>query len=162
MRLYLLRHAPALSRDEWDGPDSLRPLSEEGATIAHDVAARIARMELGLEAIVTSPHERALRTAVAVSEAIGTGVELAQDERLKPHAFTRDSLLELLSPFSAQQSVMLVGHDPSMTSTMSELLSGGRYSLKKGGLVRIDLDLRDPDGALMKWLVPPRLLTSDR
>jgi phosphohistidine phosphatase len=158
LELYLLRHATAYSRDEWGGPDSERPLSEPGLKTAACVAEAIAAMDLGLGVILTSPFERALRTATIVRDHMADAPPLVEEPRLEPAAFSLDSLAAMLAPYGDALAVMVVGHEPTMTEVLGGLLGGGRYVLKKGGLVRVDLDPTDPSGAVLKWFAPPRLL----
>jgi phosphohistidine phosphatase len=158
LRLYMLRHAVAYSRDNWDRPDSERPLSEEGLGTAADVARMIATLDLELGVILSSPFERALRTAVIVRDQLPDPPALVEQPSLEPSAFTVDTLRMMLAPYLDTSSVMLVGHEPSMTGVLASLLGGGCYALKKGGLVRVDLDPLEPSTAILKWFAPPRLL----
>lgn len=158
MNLYLLRHGPALPREVWDGPDELRPLTSEGEDLVFDVASRIRRLGLPLEVVLTSPYERALRTAKVLCERLGDDTLLVPDARLEPARFDADSLVAMVQPYADAVAVMMVGHDPSMSAVISELVGGGRYSLRKGGLARVVLDLSSPEESELSWLVPPRLL----
>ena len=158
MRLYFLRHATACSRDEWTGPDSERPLSAEGLSTAADIAGAINALDLGLGVILSSPFERALRTAVIVREQLRDAPPLVEERTLEPSSFSLAALPTMLAPYTETAAVMLVGHEPTMTEVLEELLGGGRYTLKKGGLVRVDLDPTDLSGAVLKWFAPPRLL----
>ena len=53
LSLFVVRHAKAGSRRDWDGDDSLRPLSKDGRRQADAVAARLARR--GCERAVVEP-----------------------------------------------------------------------------------------------------------
>lgn len=158
MHLYFLRHAPALARSEWSGTDDLRPLSDHGEETARTVARRIAELDLALDVILTSPFERALRTAVIVHEALGGVPPLVQERLLEPARFNPKALASLLAPHAKAGNVMLVGHDPSMTSVLSPLVGGGRFQMKKGGLALVEFDPHAPTESVLKWFVPPRLL----
>ena len=158
MRLYFLRHATAYSRDEWDGPDSERPLSDEGLGTAADIAETIDVLDLGLGVILSSPFERALRTAIIVREQLRDAPPLVEERALEPSSFCLEALTAMLAPYRETAAVMLVGHEPTMTEVLEALLGGGRYALKKGGLVRVDLDPIDLSGAVLRWFAPPRLL----
>ncbi|MCX8007155.1 MAG: histidine phosphatase family protein [Coriobacteriia bacterium] len=158
MRLYLLRHAPAVSRTEWAGPDAARPLSPDGEAVARSVAERIDSLGLGLSAVITSPYERALQTARIVCDAMKDPVPLVEDVRLEPHQFTPEALADILAEYPEDASIMVVGHEPSMTEVIASVLQGGRFVLKKAGLARIDLDGRSTQTGVLKWFVPPRLL----
>lgn len=158
MRLYLLRHGTALLRADWSASDDLRPLSPAGKAVVEQVADRIAALDLGLDAILTSPHERALRTASIVHERLGTGPSLASDPNLEPRRFTAATLAETLERHASAGAVMIVGHEPSMTQVLGSIIGGGEFVLKKSGLVRVDIDSLRPVRGTLKWFVPPRLL----
>ena len=60
--LILIRHA----KSSWDAPgmsDSERPLNERGKKDAPEMAKRLRKRGLKIDAFVSSPAERALRTA---------------------------------------------------------------------------------------------------
>jgi phosphohistidine phosphatase len=158
LRLYILRHAVAYSREDWDRPDSERPLSDQGLSTAADVAHMIDALDLGLGVILSSPFERALRTAHIVREHLPDPPPLVEQSGLEPSSFSVDTLRTMLAPYREVSAVMLVGHEPSITEVLESLLGGGRYALKKGGLVRVDLDPLEPSTAILKWFAPPRLL----
>ncbi|MRS12244.1 MAG: hypothetical protein EG823_04130 [Actinobacteria bacterium] len=157
MKLYFLRHGPALSREEWTGDDDLRPLSEHGVSVIREVARHMARLRLGIEVALTSPCERALRTALLVCEEIPS-IRCVEDARLGPGTFGPGVLAAILEPYSEQESLLLVGHDPSMTTAIAGLMGGGRLDLKKGGLLRIDLDPASPSTGVLRWYATPSLL----
>lgn len=158
MKLYLLRHAAAHARDDWAGPDSERPLSKEGLDTAADVAQTIVELDLGLGVILSSPFERAFRTASIVREHLTDAPPLVTEPGLEPSSFSLDALTTMLAPYRETSAVMLVGHEPSITTVLEALLGGGHYELKKGGLARVDLDPLELSGAVLKWFAPPRLL----
>lgn len=158
MKLYLLRHAPALSREEWRLSDDLRPLSPDGEDLARRIAERIAALQLGMDAILTSPYARALRTAVLVRERLGDAIPLIEDGRLAPDRCTPDALADMLAEHSDASALLLVGHEPSMTALVASMVGGGRFSLKKCGLVRVDVDPASPRSGVLKWFATPRLL----
>lgn len=158
VRLYFFRHGPALSRSEWDESDDQRPLSEQGESVVRSVSKRIKALELGLGVILASPYERALRTAAILHDVLGDEVPLLEEHGLEPAAFDLDSLADMLEPHRTLDSVVLVGHEPSMSRTASDLIGGGTLVLKKAGLIRIDLNPGTPLTGELRWLVPPSLL----
>jgi phosphohistidine phosphatase len=158
MRLYFLRHGPAESRHEWEGPDADRPLTERGVKVTRRVAERIDKLELDLDVVLTSPYVRALETARIVGDVLGTESLLAEEHGLEPGRFSSDELRRIVGEHSTAVNLMLVGHEPSMADVASDLVGGARLRLKKSGLVRIDVE--DPvslRGELV-WLAPPKLL----
>ena len=71
MDLYLLRHAAAGEAPR----DADRELTERGHQQARAVAAGIAWLDPGLDAILTSPLPRAAQTAQPVAKALGLRLE---------------------------------------------------------------------------------------
>ncbi len=157
MKLYFLRHGLAQDRQDWKGDDSERPLTDEGEERMKRSAASIAAMGVEPDAILTSPFTRAHQTASIVAEALRVRDRLQADDRLGP-GFGKVSLAAILADHPGCESLMLVGHEPGFSETISALIGGGRIACKKGGLACVKLD--DPPslkGELL-WLLPPRLL----
>jgi 8-oxo-dGTP diphosphatase len=73
--VYLVRHAKAGSRSEWEGPDALRPLSKPGRRQARRLARHL--REAGIERIVSSPSLRCVQTVEPLAAALGLQIELA-------------------------------------------------------------------------------------
>ena len=122
--LWLLRHAEAI-----DGmPDSERPLSERGVHQAESAGRALARLDVRLDACLTSPKLRALQTAQLACELLG--VTPTVEPTLSGEPFDVHSLIEGL------EDVMLVGHDPSFTLLVHDL-TGAQARLRKGGLAGI-------------------------
>jgi phosphohistidine phosphatase len=158
VKLYFFRHGPAMSRADWDGPDDKRPLTDEGAAITRDVSQRLAGMGLPIDAILTSPYTRALQTAQILDKALGVTGLLKHEPGLKPARFTRDSLDAMLKKHAGAAGVVLIGHEPSMTAVISDLIGGGDLVLKKAGLARVDIDPEAGSGGALRWLFPPKML----
>jgi phosphohistidine phosphatase SixA len=73
MIVYLVRHARAGHRAEWDGDDRLRPLDERGRPQAEGLVAQLAAREF--KRILSSPSVRCVETVVPLAEARGLTVE---------------------------------------------------------------------------------------
>jgi 8-oxo-dGTP diphosphatase len=67
MPLLLVRHAWAGDRDEWEGPDSERPLDERGRAQARDLVALLQAYRI--VEIHTSPARRCLETVEPLAAA---------------------------------------------------------------------------------------------
>ena len=159
VELYLLRHAHAGNPDDWTGDDSERPLSPKGRRQAERLGRFLAERGFAPDVILTSPKVRAVQTAELVAGPIGVPFET--DHRLGGPL--EIDLLSAVVEDANGNRVMLVGHDPDFSDLCSSL-SGAHYlPLKKGALARIDspMPLREAGGVL-RWLVPPDLLSSDR
>jgi phosphohistidine phosphatase len=155
-QLYFLRHGLA-DRSEWSGDDFLRPLTARGKQQMMRTAQAIASLDLGLDLILSSPLTRAYQTAEIVAEVLGLGDRLVSEARLAP-GFSAVALSAILAEHAVPAALMLVGHEPDFSETISALIGGGRIVCKKGGLARVDLpEGGGLDGELV-WLAPPALL----
>jgi len=151
--LYLLRHADAGDPGAWHGDDDLRPLSPKGRRQAAFLAEHLKRIGLRVDVVVTSPRARAVETATPVAEAMG--VRLVEDARLA-QPLSIDAVEGLLDDHPGVERIVLVGHDPDFSEVASKL-TGAAIELRKGAIVRIDLQDAAPSaghGAL-RWLIPP-------
>lgn len=157
MKLYFLRHEMAADRHEWKGSDAERPLTEGGMERMKRSAATIAELDLELDAILSSPLARARQSALIVAEALGAQGNLLFDGRLGA-GFDRDALAEILRDHAGFDSLMLVGHEPGLSATISALIGGGRIVCKKGALVCVKLSEAAALQGELLWLIPPRIL----
>jgi 8-oxo-dGTP diphosphatase len=72
--LVLIRHAQAVKRRDWEGDDTERPLTEEGAATAERLVGVLAA--LGVNRIISSDAERCVATVAPYAEAIGKKIHL--------------------------------------------------------------------------------------
>src|SRR5262245_47354619 len=154
LKLYFLRHGQAGTRQDWQGDDSRRPLTGEGKKRMKREAATIVEMDLRIDAIITSPLDRALQTAEIVANAVGPQTSLEEDARLGL-GFGPKQLAAIVAKHREAEGLMLVGHEPDFSETIGALTGGGRVNMKKGALACVEVD----DGAGLKgtlaWLIPP-------
>jgi 8-oxo-dGTP diphosphatase len=121
MTVYLVRHAKAGVRSKWQGPDSLRPLSDRG----HRQATKLARVLVDdagkhpLGPVVSSPYVRCVQTVEPLAKRIGEPVEvtdvLAEGGRLGP-------AMRLLEKHSDRWAVLCLHGDllPAILLTLQE------------------------------------------
>ena len=103
MTLYIVRHAKAGKRSEWDGPDTLRPLSDKGWEQAQAIAKKL--IELKPIALISSPAVRCMQTLEPLSEAMK--IKIVADERLFEDGDVA-KMIELLE--DAQDSTVISSH----------------------------------------------------
>ena len=103
MTLYIVRHAKAGKRSEWDGPDTLRPLSDKGWEQSQAIAEKL--VELKPSALISSPAVRCMQTLEPLSKA--TKIEIFADKRLFEHGDVA-KMIELLE--AAQDSTVISSH----------------------------------------------------
>jgi phosphohistidine phosphatase len=157
MRLYFFRHGPAESRAAWAGEDSERPLTPEGAAVTREASRAMRSLGLGVTAIVPSPYARARETALIAANELGLQDALSTDSRLEP-GFDEGDLREVLAGRAEHERLLLVGHEPDFSSTIAAITGGGRVTMKKAGLARIDVGGADDLSGELVWLAPPKLL----
>ncbi|MGB6984443.1 MAG: phosphohistidine phosphatase SixA [Candidatus Aquilonibacter sp.] len=158
MHCYFLRHGPAGDAARWEGSDFDRPLTQDGLKRIARQAKTIAAMEVAPDAIVTSPLVRARQTAEIVADELKLRDKVHQDDRVGL-GFSAARLAQILRDYPSAQSVMLVGHEPSMSLTVGELIGGGDVDFKKGALACVEISRDEPLAGRLLWLASPKLLT---
>lgn len=157
MKLYFLRHGPAGDRREWEGDDADRPLTREGKERIGREAETIARLQLDVDGILTSPLARAYQTAEIVAKRLALTDRLVKDDRLCP-GFRAGELTKLLRAHPSTAAPLLVGHEPDMSAAISRLIGGGRLVCKKGALACVELPEPTELKGRLVWLIPPKLM----
>jgi phosphohistidine phosphatase len=158
MMCYFLRHGPAGDRETWQGPDAERPLTPDGRKRIAREARTIADLKLGVERVITSPLVRARQTAEIVAGELDLKGALVEDPRIDL-GFSIERLASVLRDYQDAQAIMLVGHDPSMTGVIGELIGGAAIDFKKGGLACVEIAGTTPPHGRLVWLASPKLLT---
>jgi phosphohistidine phosphatase len=156
IQLHLLRHAHAGDPLKWDGPDEARPLSDRGRGQAERLGLFLAAAGFEPDAILSSPLARALETARLVATPLELPVRVV-DALAGP--LDLDAVEGLLDAAGNPVRPLLVGHDPDFSLLAAELVGAAELQLRKGTLVRIDLErpIRSGTG-ILRWFVPPDLL----
>ena len=155
LRIHLLRHADAGDPATWTGPDAARPLSPKGHRQAERLGAHLAAIEFDTDLILSSTRLRARETAEIIGDLLGKSV---QTEDWLASGFDLAGLQERLAAAGPPTRPLLVGHDPDFSQCASQL-AGAEIALKKGALVRVDVDGDFLPGAgRLRWLLPPDLV----
>lgn len=157
--LYLIRHAIAAERgDAWPDDDK-RPLTEDGIDRMRKAARGLARLDVSIDIVFTSPLVRARQTAEILAAALETRPSLVAIESLAPGA-AYAALMADLEKHGRRNRLALVGHEPGLGELAGRLL-GSRHAIefKKGAICRIDIDQIPPAGpGELRWFVTPRIL----
>jgi phosphohistidine phosphatase len=141
-QLWLLRHADA--EPHGTRPDPQRYLTERGERQARLAGLALARMGVEFETVLSSPKERALRTATLALQAWG---ERSRDARpqggLEVHpplgdGFDVRQALAAMAQLGPDARLLAVGHEPDFSGVVEEL-TGARIDLKKAGLAVVRL-----------------------
>ena len=164
MMLYIMRHGLA-EEPTPKGDDAARKLTERGADKIRKAAAGMQAMGLAFNAILTSPVTRAAATAEIVATEIGA---------LKPRAIVELSTgaspagaLEALTKQKVAESVLVVGHEPTLSRLASLMITGSSESvgikLKQGGVIALEFpDRIERGGAHLRWMMTQRQLRQMR
>jgi phosphohistidine phosphatase len=123
--IWLLRHGDA----EDGSPDSERPLTKKGRDQARAAGAALAKLDVKIDACLTSPKVRADETAKLACEAVG--VEAQHEPKLAGGPFDAEQLAAGLG------DVLLVGHDPDFSMAI-HTMTGAQVRMKKGGLAAVE------------------------
>lgn len=153
--IVLLRHGIAEERSAAK-PDEERGLTSEGHARMKQIARGLERAFPKAQAIYASPLVRAMQTALWVSKGYRSRVKVQTTEALVPGAGP-EALDELIGQIPHRR-VILVGHEPNLTSNLMALIKAKAeppFELKKGGCYCVCLR---PGGAVLEWMLSPRLL----
>jgi phosphohistidine phosphatase len=161
MDCVLLRHGIAVERDEWEGSDADRPLTERGAKRVAQVAAGLIRLDVQATHILSSPLIRAIETAKIAHRSLGVRSAVQVVDELLPDALP-DRLLAILHDLPPESCVICIGHEPQLGIAASVLLSGrasASFPLKKAGacLIELPIPVKPGRGVLRWWLTPSQL-----
>lgn len=159
MILHVLRHGVA----EETAPgidDGARRLTLRGRAKMRAAAKGMRAFGIGFDLLLTSPLARAAETAAIVAESYGGAPEPRELGALA-HGAPED-ILRALRPYARHEAVAIVGHEPALSRLASLLLTGSpeglTLTLKKGGLVSVELGAVAPRAGTLRWLLTPRML----
>ena len=161
MNIYILRHGIAAKRGASNlQTDRRRPLTDEGEKKMRKIAKAMKAMELSFDLILSSPFLRAKQTAEIVTEAFKANKRLEFADELAVGANPKALLARLDRQRPRPRDVLVVGHEPYLSSLISTLLSGSpqlRIELKKGGLAKLSVtSLKASRQATLEWLLTPK------
>lgn len=166
--LMLVRHAKAGKREDWDGDDDLRPLSEAGARQAE--ALRTMLRPFGPDRVLAAPRLRCSQTVRGCADDIGT--EVAYEPLLSEEGYAKDPvratrrLLTIAgdggTPLVCSQgavipyvvSALARRDDVDLPATGNGTPAGKPVACKKGSLWLLSFTHTDP-------VAGPRLVAAD-
>jgi len=116
--IYLIRHAKAGERREWDGDDIDRPLSKRGWRQSEAVAKRLEKH--GATALYSSGYVRCMQTLEPLAKRLGT--EVRADSRLFEYE-PFEPVLDLLG--DVENGAVLCSHGDIIPATIQALQRRG-------------------------------------
>jgi 8-oxo-dGTP diphosphatase len=124
----VVRHAEAVKRKDWDGKDTLRPLTSNGEAVAERLAEVLAA--LGANRIISSNAERCAATVMPYAAAVDRHVHLWPEISERGYNADPDGLRGLAERVWRPGKVTVVcSHRPVLPALLRELgLKAGKFS----------------------------------
>ncbi len=154
MKLLLVRHAKAEEHDFSRWPDdSQRPLSQRGIEQFQRSAKRLGKL-LEPDVVLVSPFVRAVHTAKILHKTAGW------PEAEHVDAVARGEFAGLVNEHLGRGTgtLVLVGHEPSISSYLSQLVSrslGATIRVRPGSAALLELE--SPASGELQWLAPTQI-----
>jgi len=163
MKLCFMRHGIAVDRGDTTKPsdDRQRALTPKGIKRMRKAATGLLSLSIPFDRILASPLVRARQTADIVAGVLHMEDRVEEIQELSPDRSVQD-LLSGLAAHAGKSNILLIGHEPLLSSTVSFLLSGkagAEIRLKKGGLCCLEVDGLPPkESAILNWALTPKQL----
>lgn len=165
MNLFVLRHASAGTSRANPLLDVKRPLDKDGKRHCLQLASVLNNLNIQFDLIISSPLKRSLQTASLIGTETGYEAQILLSTALAPAA-TLPDFQKLLREHDTIENVLVVGHNPNLTSFLGSLLvsaatraaaphSAAQVRLRKGTMARVNLT-RGP--AMLQWMLDPRIV----
>jgi len=158
--IYLVRHGKAVSR-ELDIPDYERSLVDKGEKNSVKMAQLLKEKDFSADLFISSPANRTLETAKIFSRVFN----YPEDEILLEKGIYDDidskSFFTILKKIDDKfNSVMLFGHEPTISGLVSELVPEFSAGMSKSGIAGITLSIEKwsdvkPGTGILKLLLFP-------
>jgi phosphohistidine phosphatase len=153
-----MRHGEAGARNTINH-DSERSLTAEGRVEMERIAKSLKSLKISIDKIGTSPLKRAYETAEIVAKVFRLAKKMEVWEELSPEG-EMNELFEKLSKMKEDSTVLIVGHEPYLSTLIGDLISdrtGTRIVLKKGGTAKVVVNSLIPKASgELRWLLTPR------
>jgi len=155
-KLYLLRHAKSSWKD-FSIRDFDRPLNKRGKRDAPMMAERMAQRGIAPDVILSSPAKRAKSTAKQFAKALDRKVTYI--DAIYEASISR--LTEIINEaFETHDTVMLIGHNPSLTVLGSSLTDHHFDNIPTTGIAGFAFDgedIRSADATLLFFDYPKKV-----
>jgi phosphohistidine phosphatase len=137
VKIYIMRHGPAEDHAR-SGRDFDRKLTASGRARTELVARELAERNEEPKRIVSSPLARTLETAEVVIAALRLNLEAESREELAPGGNALALVRELAA--GGARRVMLVGHEPDVSTLAANLVPGWSRGFDKAMVIGLKLD----------------------
>jgi phosphohistidine phosphatase len=141
-----------------------RPLLDKGIKKTRKVIRFLKDRGIKIDLMISSPAERAFQTALLVAAGIGYQEDKIQVER-KIYDGYYDRILDLIYATSNEiDSLMIIGHNPSITNLANLFLHPGIELLPTSGIVCVSFDTQKWESVpsvdpVTEFIMYPKLLS---
>jgi len=152
--VYFLRHGIA-DRQSPDG-DRGRKLTAEGKSQLRRVLAFARESRMKPDLVISSPYARATETARIATQELAFGEDLVLADALTPESSATNLWNEVRT--HAADSVLVVSHEPLLSSTIAWVLGTSREMIHfpPGALAAIDFASTGPaPSGVLRWMITP-------
>lgn len=153
-----LRHAKAVSREEWDGKDAARPLAPRGKKQANSIVGPL--LAFGARKIVSSSATRCVKTVAPLSAALGRKIEktslISQDAWENGTSDARTIVGERVR---TRKPAVLCSHGPVIPEILTEIALatgtlrgsylGSASALEAGAFSVVHLSIDNPGSGIV-------------
>lgn len=157
MIIYFVRHASAGQKKLSSKKDEKRALDADGVQQCTQMGRTLSSMEVGVDAIISSPLKRATQTAALIANEIGYEGKLQIENALRPEA-KYDHFRDMLRGYAKHEAVMVVGHNPNFSDFLGRTIAGSGerayVDMRKGSVAKVESRQKK---YVLDWLLTPRL-----
>jgi len=140
--LILMRHSTA-EHGSSNIDDVNRKLTRHGVLVAQNQAARLQSSLIPLDLILSSHAVRAIETASLVAATYSFDKSIKQDPFLYLNYTTQDFIQWLIQQAGTTKSILVVGHNPEISSLAHRLSDGKTDAFQPGTIAILVIDIND-------------------
>lgn len=153
MKLYVMRHGAAEDAAA-SFSDFNRALTPKGRKRTREVARKLVHAGEVPDLILSSPLVRALQTAEIAASVMDPKEPVGVRQEIAPSGDIMTLVHELCE--SQRKSVMVVGHEPSLSSLIDQLIGGGSWDRAMQKSMVVGLRIDDAGRGKMRFVVDPK------
>jgi phosphohistidine phosphatase len=164
LQLLVMRHG----KSDWKASsvdDHERPLARRGVEAARWMGALIAELDMVPDLVLASTAVRALDTARLA--ALGGSWSSPVEPRRELYGQDVSGVLEIIACAQDIKRLMVVGHEPTFSGLVSELVGGARIRLPTAAVACVEIDAGGwaeiaAGRSQLLWLAVPKLVAAAR
>ncbi|OYU95911.1 MAG: phosphohistidine phosphatase [Bacteroidetes bacterium B1(2017)] len=155
-----MRHAKAM-KDSADGTDYQRDLEDRGKKDAQAMGIALAKTNYKPDFLVASPAKRTRKTAQLVAKELKLAESIQELDSHLYNAGISDLMYVIHQLNESYHTVMIVGHNPSMTSIIGYLTNTFAEHIPTSGIVVVSFNTKSwklvqSRIGEVKWYINPK------